>query len=210
MRALLPLSLGQLLALWLALGPSRCSGTSSGSVPRTARSQYRDLGQRWLGAGSLMLIPWSASANERGSSSFYQERVRSLDENAYRPGIKDRDVFYPEWLDGAWFTNSTLVEVSAPLGVEVFGGQFLFEKARREIGSSLLYQTKFIHDLEDQSLLISDRLSNIQSISKASIGDSTQILPLNSPKDFANKLALRLQSSKDSNPLTITLEGTSI
>ena len=208
MRPSLPLrSLGPWLALWLALRLTRCSGRSSELVPRASRSLHRNLLRKWLGAGSLLLFPWPSSASERSSSSFYQERVRSFDENSFRTGIKDRDVFYPRWLDGTWFTNSTLIDVSAPLGVEVFGGQSLFEKARKDIGNSLLYQTKFIHDFEDENLLISDRLANIQSISKASIGGLTQVEPLNSPKDFASKLALRLQPSKDSNPLSITLDG---
>lgn len=197
--------LGLLLAvLWLARSDGR------GQTPVSARTAYADLCRRWLVPGALLLLPQHCQAGERGQSGFYEARVRSLEANSYRPGVKGRDVFYPRWLEGTWSTNSTLVEVAAPLGLEVFGGQFSYEKARRDIGSSLLYKTKFIDDFEDQRQLISDRFANVEGISKAALGPSTKVIAQNSERDFPSSMVLRLLPPEDRNPLRITLEGEAI
>jgi len=54
------------------------------------------------------------------------------------------DVVYPSWFEGTWDSASTTKSVYAPLGVDLFGGEGMWEKANKDVDSTINYKSKFM------------------------------------------------------------------
>jgi len=103
------------------------------------------------------------------------KRLEEVDSEAYSAGISSlkTDVFYPESFIGTWTSNSTCTKVLCPLGAEAFGGQNAFALASAEVTAKpLIYQSRFIRSSTNNSAVIADRLFNVQSIARVSMGES--------------------------------------
>jgi hypothetical protein len=156
---------------------------------------------------AALLIQPQLTYAEDDPSAFYELRVRSFDSNEYRPGVKGTDVFYPASFNGIWKTQSIFRDVSAPLGIEIFGGRAIFEKTRSDLDTAIDYETAFRRDFNDDELIISDRFENVKKITEASVGSSTSIRSLNSPEEFSSQLQLEIIPKGSPNILDITLLG---
>ena len=80
------------------------------------------------------------------------------------------DIFYPEWMYGLWEVTSTTRCVEAPLGEELFGRRGSLSEAQKEVGQPLAYQARFRKGRGGR--VIADRAFNVDSISRAAMGDS--------------------------------------
>ena len=80
------------------------------------------------------------------------------------------DIFYPEWMYGLWEVTSTTRCVEAPLGEELFGRRGSLSEAQNEVGQPLAYQARFRKGRGGR--VIADRAFNVDSISRAAMGDS--------------------------------------
>lgn len=91
---------------------------------------------------------------------------------------------------GKWNVSSRFTDLVAPLGVAVFGGNASFEKAQRELKSSLSYAVKFktnqnreySHHGSVSTLsshknveIIADRLYNVEQIAMSAMGPNSII-----------------------------------
>lgn len=112
---------------------------------------------------------------------------KPLDAKSYKPGILSTDVYYPSWFDGLYKTNSRFTKVYDPLGEEPFGGSSALIAAKDDVGSLLVYNSKF---KRNNNFIISDRLYNLKSIAIASMGDKSIIDDHQNSKDLANSINL--------------------
>jgi hypothetical protein len=80
------------------------------------------------------------------------------------------DIYYPKWMYGLWKVESTTRCVEAPLGEELFGRAGALKEAQKEVGETLAYQARFRKSSSGR--VIADRAFNVDSISRASMGDS--------------------------------------
>jgi hypothetical protein len=107
-------------------------------------------------------------------------------ENVLSPppyGLEGPDVYYPDWLQGSWNVNSITTHVQAPCGVQLFGGNATFEKAQREIGSALKYESRFI---SQNGHVIADREFNVKAIAKVALGVNSVVdVSLATPNKFS-------------------------
>lgn len=115
---------------------------------------------------------------------------------------------------GVRFSLYTLVLPSpyyiivAPLGVVIFGGKGVYERAKQDLNTALNYETLFVDDSLEPSLLISGRLQNVECITRASIGNSTGFTSLNTPgENIADIMRLEL-TPPSGGPLNVTLIAT--
>lgn len=101
------------------------------------------------------------------------------------------DIYYPVWFEGDWSAQSTAVDVVAPCGVALFGGQNALDRARRDIGSTLDYDVRFFRNADDA--VVADRPTNTRSLVAATLKDSATLTSLPSSRDFnPNKLDFTL------------------
>mmetsp|Transcript_8227 Transcript_8227/g.22827 ORF Transcript_8227/g.22827 Transcript_8227/m.22827 type:complete len:266 (-) Transcript_8227:1784-2581(-) len=114
-----------------------------------------------------------------------------VSENVLSPppfGMEGPDVFYPSWFAGTWKVNSATKRVEAPCGIALFGGNTTFQAAKTEIGTSLLYESRFLKTASGTA--IADREYNVKSIAKAAMGENSVLdVPLASPNKFTAILA---------------------
>ena len=177
--------------------------SSIGVLPLTRRNCFAAEYPSSSSSSSSSSSPFISEADLR-KEGFYMARAQSLyDADSYRPGLKYDDVYYPDWLRGDWRTVSNFTEVSAPLGEVLFGGKSVFETINKDLNSALTYKTSIIplpnllsqkEDGKDTTMLISDRVTNVEEISRASMGPKAKITLL--PKDgesVANKMHLLIQ-----------------
>jgi hypothetical protein len=80
------------------------------------------------------------------------------------------DIYYPKWMFGLWQVESTTRCVEAPLGEELFGRAGALQEARKDVDVPLKYQARFRRGTRGQ--IIADRAFNVDSISRAAMGDS--------------------------------------
>lgn len=154
-------------------GTVLASPAVAADVPST-RSSLTDLVSRQTQADSLQL--------EKG---LLESRVL---ENVLSPpsyGMEGPDVIYPSWFSGTWNANSKTTDVQAPCGVALFGGNATFSTAQREIGTSLLYTSRFV-PIGDASGVIADREYNVKSIAKVAMGANSVVdVSLATPNQFS-------------------------
>lgn len=112
-------------------------------------------------------------------------------ENVLSPpsyGMESADIVYPSWFKGSWKVSSKTVDVQAPCGVALFGGNSTYERARDEIGTSLTYECRFVPD--GTGNVIADREFNVREIAKAAMGQySVYDIPLATPNKLSCVLA---------------------
>lgn len=119
-------------------------------------------------------------------------RIKEIDSVSYEPGLEARDVFYPDWFSGLWQANSTGLGVWAPLGLEAFGGQTSYNAALKDVNTSLVYACRFGPDSLGGGV-VADRLFNVESIARASMGADCVIPENKQPdSDLARRLHLVL------------------
>jgi hypothetical protein len=156
-----------------------------GSVPRPDVSRYRRAVAASTNAAFKLcssIVVSAGSASIIGNSrvlaaevpAILRDRAAGDDGGQFRPGITATDVFYPDWFSGKWNVSSTFDTISAPLGVEVFGGQPVFDAAQQDLGSAIYYISKFRAGVSPSAatVIISDRLYNVEQIAIASMGQS--------------------------------------
>jgi hypothetical protein len=89
---------------------------------------------------------------------------------------------------------STTVNVSAPCGVALFGGNATYQKARREVGTSLAYRARFVPSAAATSAstsstsptMIADREYNVVSIVQSAMGQNSMVnVDKATPNEFA-------------------------
>jgi len=148
-------------------------------------------------------VCWAAPDTSTGSSSPFMSQLQAeskelgtgllesrVTENLLSPpsyGMEENDVYYPSWIKGTWQVSSKTLDVLAPCGVALFGGNTTYQKARSEIGTTLNYDSRFISDGSGNT--IADREFNVISIAKAAMG---QYSVLDMPVATPNKLTCML------------------
>eukprot|EP01041_Mallomonas_annulata_P001438 gene1438-2768_t len=124
------------------------------------------------------------------SNSYLGRRASSMDSLEYKTGVSSDDVYYPIDFQGKWNVSSIFREVTAPLGVEVFGGQPVFDAALKDVNSSLNYVAKFKPGPNDTT--ICDRLYNVEQIAEASMGLNSILNDAQLDDNLARRLRLTI------------------
>lgn len=113
-----------------------------------------------------------------------------VSENLLNPppyGMEANDISYPSWLAGVWTVESTTQDVLAPCGVTLFGGNATYQNARKDIGTALRYESRFV---QQGTVVVADRAFNVQSIAKAAIGPNSVVdIPRATPNQLSCILA---------------------
>jgi hypothetical protein len=162
-----------------------------------------------LGSG-LLLAPRAAVAAESAKAQLKQQPYleNRVTENLLFPpdyGMEGADVFYPAWFAGTWSVDSVCTEVQAPCGVALFGGNRTYASAQKDIGTSLLYESRFVTSTANaaagdqettttgttnNNIVTADREYNVKSIAKAAMGPNSVVdVPLATPNKFSCVLA---------------------
>ena len=68
------------------------------------------------------------------------------------------------WFSGTWKTSSKTIDIQAPCGVGLFGGNATYQAAKSDVGNILRYESRFIND--GSGLVIADREYNVRSIAR--------------------------------------------
>ena len=108
-------------------------------------------------------------------------------------GLDASDVYYPDFFEGSWRTTSAAVDVQAPLGAALFGGNASLAAALKELRSPpVVYDCRFVRDARGR--LVADRPYNIQSLAAATMGGAGAVRDLPdsanfNPDDLTFKLA---------------------
>lgn len=121
----------------------------------------------------------SVGAASIGSERFLLSRLESYDATAYRPGLTISDIFYSKEFEGKWSASSRLSGFDAPLGEEYFGGKAAIAKAEAERTNPLIYECLFRGTTG--ATIIADRLYNVESIARASMGSESVVDDSQSP-----------------------------
>ena len=117
--------------------------------------------------------------------------------------VSSEDLIYPDWMEGNWLVNSTLVEQIAPLSPSIVTPGF--EGNRQYLNRVMEFPVKFVKkdirksnftipSLVTQSSVVADRVFNSLSISKAYLGE-----------DY--KLSIVLDKDNPNRQITIYLMG---
>lgn len=156
---------------------------------------------RAISAYCMGYVEWSmlstrvfGQSDLQGSLSPLESRLEqnSLDPPPY--GMEGTDVYYPSWFEGKWSVISTCMDVQAPCGVALFGGNRTYASAKREIGLSTEYESRFLRinrgSESSDCCMIADREFNVQSIARATMGSNSVLdVPLATPNRFTCILA---------------------
>lgn len=174
---------------------------------KSYEEKHSQLGRREIAqaifASPVLLNPSFASAKDEGFGMddvvlpagqqektwlWQSMREGKLDKLTYGR-LEGPDIFYPSWMYGLWNVSSTTRTVQAPLGEQLFGRPGALEEANKEIGQTLQYKARFKKAGGDA--VVADRPYNVDSISRASMGDSA-VLQCMEPDDNANRLQMTL------------------
>lgn len=95
------------------------------------------------------------------------------------------------WFAGTWNVKSETIDVQAPCGMALFGGNVTFANAKKEIGTSLAYSTRFIpNSSAGDNRVVADREYNVKSIAKVSMGENSVVdVAMATPNKFSCLLA---------------------
>ena len=116
----------------------------------------------------LLLNPAIAKSSDNSPFKMLSDRAISSDSKVYNPGMLYEDVLYPKYFNGMWKCESTTASVSAPLGIDAFGGPSAWESAQKDIGNTLKYQSRFITRPDGE--VVADRLFNVKTIADKAMG----------------------------------------
>jgi hypothetical protein len=68
------------------------------------------------------------------------------------------------WFSGTWTVRSETMDVQAPCGVGLFGGNATYQAAKSDVGNILKYESRFIND--GSGHVTADREYNVRSIAR--------------------------------------------
>ena len=77
------------------------------------------------------------------------------------------------WFRGTWKVRSETLDVQAPCGIALFGGNATYNNALQDIGNVLEYESRFLIDGSGRT--IADREYNVKSIAKVSMGENSVV-----------------------------------
>ena len=98
------------------------------------------------------------------------------------------------WFAGSWKVSSETIDVQAPCGIGLFGGNSTFNNARQDIGNILKYDCRFL--AVDGDFVVGDREFNVKSIAKVSMGENSVVdVSIATPNKFSCLLAPKGASS---------------
>lgn len=140
------------------------SATTSLALPSKAVEPSTSVRDLITGQGDMPLL----------ETGLLESRVL---ENVMSPppyAMEGSDVFYPEWFAGTWNVKSLTTDVQAPCGVMLFGGNATYDRARKEIGTFLNYESRFISDGSGRTV-VADREFNVKSIAKVAMGANSVV-----------------------------------
>ncbi|KAL3945073.1 MAG: hypothetical protein SGBAC_000864 [Bacillariaceae sp.] len=106
-------------------------------------------------------------------------------------GLEIPDISYPSYFAGVWDTSSVGVNVEAPCGIPLFGGNRTYAAAKSEMGeaNALKYRARFVASLE-RDAVIADRDFNVRKIAEATMGANSVVdVALATPNKFSCLLA---------------------
>ena len=163
---------------------------------RSIRTQKRTAVVAWLTSTLFPAVALSATlpisqaplSRKANKDINLAQRVLETDSIAYEPGIKESDIFYPSWFSGIWVSNSTCTGIASPLGLAAFGGQRAYRAALNDVNQSLIYDVFFTPSQIEEGRIIADRLKNVESIARASIGFNSVVESKQPDTDFARRL----------------------
>ena len=169
--------LGRLAAA--AAPPTQQRTRCQAAAPPTQRTRRQALRYGVGGAAAAWPLATAALPSDNaGALTTLRRRVgqKTLAQGSY--GLDAPDVYYPDFFEGTWRVTSKAVEVSAPCGAPLFGGNASLAAARAELEAApVVYEARWIRD--GRGRLIADRPYNIASIAAATMGgaDALQQLP---------------------------------
>ena len=149
------------------------------AAPPTQRTRRQALRHGVGGAAAAWPLATAALPSDNaGALTTLRRRVgqKTLAQGSY--GLDAPDVYYPDFFEGTWRVTSKAIEVSAPCGAPLFGGNASLAAARAELEAApVVYEARWIRD--GRGRLIADRPYNIGSIAAATMGgrDVLQQLP---------------------------------
>ncbi|KAG5176668.1 hypothetical protein JKP88DRAFT_351061 [Tribonema minus] len=120
----------------------------------------------YMEAAKALTVAYCGSEGGRGAKDRRNARRGPI--AALSSGLKLADVFYPTYFKGAWNCKSVTQEVQAPAGPELFGGESALEKAMADVGSELIYKTRF--RVLGPEVVVADRVFNVEAVTKAAMG----------------------------------------
>ena len=164
----------------------------------TRRETIRTAASTLVATPALVSISSPAGAvNASATSSLLSDRLYSQANTLRRPtfSLTLPDLIYDDKFAGTWDVTSKTLNISAPCGIPLFGGQRNFDKAQSEIGDAsqdLLYRSRFIPG--PNGAIIADREYNVRQIASSSMGPSA-VLSMNTDR-LPNELTLALRPGK--------------
>lgn len=80
------------------------------------------------------------------------------------------------------------MEIQAPCGIALFGGNATYSRALKDVGNVLRYESRFVVD--DSGRVIADREYNVRSIAKVAMGENSVVdVAMATPNKFSCLLA---------------------
>jgi len=144
-----------------------------------------------LTSSSSLVVGQSAVASSEKKSLLVRRSelaVRDLRKPEF--GVEYADICYPAIFEGSWSAVSTAVDLSAPVGVPLFGGEKAFEAAKDELGEALSYDVRFFRRSD---AIVADRPLNTRNLVAATLGDRGKVTSLPSSQNFnANDLKFNI------------------
>jgi len=210
-----------LLSLFVAIVVCAGASSSSSSRPRprlvvpkspvkqlVSSSSSSSLPYLLVAQQSLFLFSAASVANAAASAKStkakpidLRRRVESEDAQLYEPGITASDVFYPSYFRGTWNSSSICTSIVAPLSIASFGGQRVYDQALQDVGVTLNYLSRFVTSTMSEEDVVADRLFNVLSIAKASMGEESILDSKQPDVDLARRLHLTVSPAQDQGSL---------
>ena len=149
-----------------------------------------------LSTSSIVLSPTEAAFASELTPTL-ADRMNSEANLLRRPtfSLTLPDLTYDAKFAGTWDVTSKTLNVSAPCGIPLFGGQRIYDRARAEIGdpsADLNYRSRFIPNAD--GLIVADREFNVRQIASSSMGESA-VLSMSTDR-LPNELTLALQPNR--------------
>ena len=109
--------------------------------------------------------------------------------------LESPDVFYPDWFNGIWSTESTTLGVEAPAGIGLFGGNRSYQVALDDVGQTINYETRFRllrSSAAPKVRIVADREFNIASIIRSTMGKQAVLDVPTGQNDDPNRIVFIL------------------
>ncbi|KAL3924113.1 MAG: hypothetical protein SGILL_001244 [Bacillariaceae sp.] len=131
-------------------------------------------------------------------SGLLESRVSSNVLNPPPYGMEGTDIFYPSWFSGGiWKVASTTKDIQSPCGVALFGGNTTYQRALKDVGNVLRYESRFLQTTDGsgggsatRGGVIADREFNVRSIAAVTMGANSVVdVSKASPNKFSCLIA---------------------